>query len=110
MHRARETGSFEPKARAALRSERPGSHEIAELRHRDASQRKRRRIVAQRDTLQRAERITGGQRACRSRDQRVHFLRNPATLVTPTLSMSVAKTIPSKEGDMSDDVTQDRDA
>ena len=61
------------------------SREIAELRHRDAAQRERRRIVAQRDPLQRAERITRRERARRGRDQRVH--RNPATLVTPTLSM-----------------------
>ena len=59
------------------------SREIAELRHRDAAQRKRRRIVAQRDPLECAERIAGGERARRGRDQRVH--RNPATLVTPTV-------------------------
>ena len=52
--------------------------EIAELRHRDAPQRQRRRIVAKRDSLQRAEGITRGERARRGRDQRVH--RNPATL------------------------------
>jgi len=37
--------------------ERLRSNEIAELRHRDASQRQSRRVVAQGDPLQRAERI-----------------------------------------------------
>jgi hypothetical protein len=59
-----------------------GPFEIAELRHGDAAQRQRRRVVAQRDPVQRAERVARGERArCRG-DQRVH--RNPATLVTPT--------------------------
>ena len=74
-----------------LRAERPGRapherlrpHQIAELCQRDAAQRQRRRVVAQGDPLQRAEGITGGERARRGRDQRVH--RNPATLVTPTV-------------------------
>ena len=56
--------------------------EIAELGHGDAAKRERRRIVAQRDALQRAERIAGRERPGRSRDQRVHA--NPVTLVTPT--------------------------
>jgi len=60
------------------------AHQIAELRERDAAQRQRRRIVAEGDPFQRAERITGGERARRGRDQRVH--RNPATLVTPAPS------------------------
>ena len=59
------------------------ANEIAELRHRDAAQRERRRVVAQGDPLQCAERITRRERARRGRDQRVH--RNPATLVTPTV-------------------------
>jgi len=59
-------------------------HEIAELRHRDASKRKRGRVVAQRDPLQRAERITRRERTRRGRDQRVQC--NPATLVTLTMS------------------------
>ena len=46
--------------------------EIAELRHGDAAQRQRRRIVAQGDPVQRAERITRRQRPRRGRDQRVH--------------------------------------
>ena len=61
------------------------AHEIAELRHRDAAKRERRRVVAQGDPLQCAEGITRGERARRGRDQRVHW--NPATLVTPTISM-----------------------
>jgi hypothetical protein len=63
------------------------SNEIAELRHRDASKRERRRIFAQRDPVQCAEGITCGERTRRGRDQRVH--RNPATLVTPTVRYSV---------------------
>jgi hypothetical protein len=44
------------------------SNQIAELRHCDASKRERRRIVAQGDAVQRAERITRGERARRGRD------------------------------------------
>ena len=65
------------------------ANEIAELRHRDAAKRERRRVVAQGDPLQCAEEITRGERPRRSRDQRVH--RNPVTLVTPTVSMPAAK-------------------
>ena len=85
--------------------------EIAELRHRDAAQRQRRRIVAQRDALQRAERIAGGERARRGRDQRVH--RNPATLVTPTVRcpalvyLSSPRGLPSAAND--DDIDERRD-
>ena len=57
--------------------------EIAELRHRDAAKRERRRVIAQRYPVQCAERIARGERVCRSRDQGVH--RNPAILVTPTV-------------------------
>ena len=63
------------------------ANEIAELRHRDAAQRERRRVVAQRDPLQRAERITRRERARRGRDQRVHS--NPDTLVTLTVRCPV---------------------
>jgi len=56
------------------------SKEIAELRHRDPSKRKRRRVIAQGDPIQRAEGITRCQCTRRGRDQRVH--RNPATIVT----------------------------
>jgi hypothetical protein len=45
--------------------ESPGPDEIAELRHRDASQRERRSVVAQGDELQRAERIARGECARR---------------------------------------------
>jgi hypothetical protein len=69
--------------------------EIAELRHRDAAQRKRRRIVAQCDPLQCAERITRCKGARRGRDQGVQ--ENPATLVTPDVSLSGAKYIRDQE-------------
>ena len=59
------------------------ANEIAELRHRDAAKRQRRRVIAQGDPVQCAEGITRGERPRRGRDQRVH--RNPATLVTPTV-------------------------
>jgi hypothetical protein len=67
------------------------SNEIAELGHRDASKRERRRVVAKRDSLQCAKGITGCKRTRRSGDQRVH--RNPATLVTPTVSIFGVKFI-----------------
>jgi predicted dithiol-disulfide oxidoreductase (DUF899 family) len=68
-----------------LRTERPRgaaqerlrANEVAKLRHRDPSQRKRGRVVAQRDTLQRAERIARGKRMRGGSDQRVHW--NPVT-------------------------------
>ena len=65
--------------------------EIAELRHRDAAQRQGGGVVTQGDPLQGAEGITRGEGAGRGRDQRVHW--NPATLVTPILSMSDPKCI-----------------
>jgi hypothetical protein len=49
--------------------ERPRTREIAQLRHRDAAQRERGRVVAQGDPLQRGERIARGERAGRRRDQ-----------------------------------------
>jgi hypothetical protein len=58
------------------------SREIAQLCHRDASKRKRRRIVAQRNSLQCAEGIPCGQRPCCGCDHGIH--QNPATLVTPS--------------------------
>src|SRR4029077_8316062 len=63
------------------------SSEIAELCHRDASQRERRRVVAQGDSLQCAEWITRRERTRCGRDKRVH--PNPATLVTPTVRCPV---------------------
>ncbi len=62
----------------------PGADEVAELRHGDAPQRQRGRVVAQGDPVQSPERITRRQRPCRGRDQRVHL--NPDTLVTPATS------------------------
>src|SRR6266480_7719050 len=62
-------------------------NEITELRHRDASQRERWRVVSQGDPLQCAEGITRRQCAPRSGDQRIH--RNPVTLVTLTLRYPV---------------------
>ena len=67
------------------------SSEIAELRHRNASKRERRCVVAQRNSLQGAKGITGGEGMRRGCDQRVH--RNRATVVTPTVSGPGAKSI-----------------
>ena len=58
------------------------SNEIAELRHRNASKRESRRVVAQGDPLQCAEGITRRERPAGGRNERVHS--NPATLVTLT--------------------------
>jgi hypothetical protein len=80
-----------PKARARALHQGFRAQEIAELRHGDAAQRQRRRVVAQGDPVQGAERITRRQRARRGRDQRVHG--NPATLVTPTPGVSGPKCI-----------------
>src|SRR2546430_4864811 len=73
---------FRTEGARSLSQESFRSNELAELRHRDASQRERRRVVTQGDPLQCAERITCRECARRSGDQRVH--RNPVTLVTPT--------------------------
>ena len=48
------------------------SLEITELRHGNAAQRERRRIIAQCNALERAERITGRQQSRRRGDERVH--------------------------------------
>jgi hypothetical protein len=63
------------------------SNEIAELRHRDASKRERRRVVAQGDLVQCAEGITRCKRTRRGRECSVH--QNPATVVTPTVRCPV---------------------
>ena len=84
-------GLFRTEGARRTSQERLRSNEIAELRHRDAAKRERRRVVAQGDPLQCAEGITRRERTRRGRDQRVH--RNPATLVTPTRSMPGAKSI-----------------
>ena len=49
-----------------------GTRKIAKLRHRDAAQRQRRRIIAQGDPLQRCQRVTRRQGAPRRVDQGVH--------------------------------------
>jgi hypothetical protein len=59
------------------------SIEITELRHRDASKRECRRVVAQGDPVQCTEGITCSERTRRGHDRCVH--RNPVTLVTPTI-------------------------
>jgi len=84
-------GFFRTEGPCSTSQESLRSNQIAELRHRDASQRERRRILAQRDSLQCADGVTRRERTCRGRDQRIH--RNPATLVTPTRSISCAKSI-----------------
>jgi predicted dithiol-disulfide oxidoreductase (DUF899 family) len=58
-------------ASAGTTQEIAGTHEIAELRHRDAAQGETRRIVAERDALQRAERITACERPRGCVDRRV---------------------------------------
>ena len=65
--------------------------EIAEPRHGDTPQRKRRRVAAQCDAVECAKDVSGRKRARRCRDQRVHRhpAKNPATLVTLTLRMIV---------------------
>jgi hypothetical protein len=69
--RARAISSCVPKrARGRRAAARP--RVLAELRHRDAAQRKRRRIVAQRDALERAERVASAEGARGSSDQGVH--------------------------------------
>ena len=54
--------------------------EIAELRHRDAAKRERRRVVAQRDPLQCTEGIARRERTRRGRDQRVHQIPSHVSL------------------------------
>ena len=50
----------------------PGARVLAELGHSDAAQRKRRRVVAQGDALEGAERVAGDECARGGGDQRVH--------------------------------------
>ena len=76
-------GLFPTKGSCGTTHQNLRSSEIAELRHRDASKRERRRVVTQGDPLQCAERITRCECARRGRNQRVHL--NPAKLVTPTV-------------------------
>ena len=81
--RARGKRLLRAKSPRGAAKQNPGLREIAELRHRDAAQRERRRIVAQRNQFQRAQRVAGRERTSRGAKQRVQ--RNPAKLVTPTL-------------------------
>src|SRR6185437_1678115 len=76
-----EHGLFRTERTRGTSQERLRPNEIAELRHRDASKRKCRCVVAQGDPLQRPEGITRGEGTRRGSDQRVH--RNPVTFVTP---------------------------
>jgi hypothetical protein len=76
-------GVFRTEGTPGRPQERLRPHEIPELCHRDPPKRQCRRILAQRDSLQCAKRITGSECTRCGRDYRVH--RNPATLVTPTL-------------------------
>jgi hypothetical protein len=62
-------GLFRTKRACGSSQERLGLDEIAELCHRDAAKRKRWRIVAQRNALERAEWITCRECTCRRRDQ-----------------------------------------
>ena len=55
-------------ARGALR-QLAGARVLAELGHRDAAQRERRRVVAQGDALERAERVAGDEGAPGGGDQ-----------------------------------------
>jgi hypothetical protein len=50
---------------------------LAELRHGNAAQRKRRRILAQRDALERAERVARDEGTPGGGDRRVHGDRLP---------------------------------
>ncbi len=64
MHLARATGFFRTEGARSIPQEFLRPCEIAKLRHRDAAKRERRRIVAQRDSLQRSEGIA--RRECAS--------------------------------------------
>ena len=68
-HLARATASFGAEGTGSPSQERLRPDEIAELCHRDASKRERKRIVAQSDTLQCAQWITCREQTRRSRDQ-----------------------------------------
>ena len=69
-----------------LSQQRLGPNEIAELSHRDAAKRQRRRVVAQSDPLQGAKGVARCEGLRRGSDQRVH--RNPAKLVTPAVALA----------------------
>ena len=67
-HLARETGSLRAECARGASHERFRSDEIAELRHRDSSKRKRGCIVTQRDPFECAKRVAGGKCPTRGRD------------------------------------------
>jgi hypothetical protein len=77
-------GLFRAKGSRGSPHQRFRAVEIAELGHGDAAKRERRRVIAERDFVQRAEGITHRECLRGRRDQRVH--RNPVTLVTPGMS------------------------
>jgi hypothetical protein len=79
--RARASSSCAPKPRAGAPQQLARAQVLAQLRHRDAAQRQRRRVVAQRHPLERAERVAGAQRAGGRGDQGIH---GPA--MAPTMS------------------------
>jgi hypothetical protein len=66
-HDALRAGHLLPWAERArgVSQQRPRALEIAQLRHRDASERQRRGVVSQGHALQRAQRIASGERARR---------------------------------------------
>jgi hypothetical protein len=64
-----------------------GPWEITEPRHRDASKRKRRSVVAQGHPIQRSEGVTSRERTRCGCDQRVKL--NPVKLVTPTIQCPI---------------------
>jgi hypothetical protein len=70
--RARASSSWAPKPRAARRRKFAGARVLAELGHGDAAQGERRRVVAQGNALEGAERVAGGECARRGGDQGVH--------------------------------------
>ena len=58
---------------------------IAELRHGDAAQRERRSVVAQRDELERTERVAAGQGARGRGDDGIHAARLPSKLAAGSM-------------------------
>ncbi|MNP13132.1 hypothetical protein D3C76_1054010 [compost metagenome] len=74
---------FRPKGPRGHAYQRFGPHQIPQLRHGDTAQCQRGRIVAQRDPVQRTQRIARRQRLRCGGDQRIHC--SPATRVTPAV-------------------------
>jgi hypothetical protein len=67
--RARATASRGPKRASRALEQHLRSREVAELRHRDAAQGERGRVVAQRDPFERAYGIARSERVRRGNDQ-----------------------------------------